>query len=150
MRIFDKEEIDPPSVAGFFWHGVTNSFVPRTKLKGIRWEVRGLISCRSRVSRPLVYYRADPISNKQITSRPVIHRLVAEMTSAAFQQFPRNHAEYHFLPKDGQWDGHTAKNITHTCTYVTIIMTMTTMMMIIILEKIQDSTLRVSVAWLQG
>lgn len=48
---------------------------------------------------PLIYYGGR--SNKQITSRPVIRRLVAEMTLAGFQRFPRNHAEYHFLPKRG-------------------------------------------------
>lgn len=58
----------------------------------------GLISDVHAFHGPLIYYGR---SNKQIMSRPVIHGSIAEMTSARFHQFPRNHAEYHFLPKGG-------------------------------------------------
>ena len=92
----------------FFWHGVANSFVPRYAFGPVgpgpgKFDGRSVEDSSSRAVHafhgPLIYYGGR--SNKQITSRPVIRRLVAEMTSAGFQRFPRNHAEYHFLPKRG-------------------------------------------------
>lgn len=108
--IFDKEEIDPPSVSAFFPPVLRillfRGRVPRAPGGPAVNSMGGLISDVHAFHGPLIYYGR---SNKQIMSRPVIHGSIAEMTSARFHQFPRNHAEYHFLPKGGQWEAGSLK-----------------------------------------